>query len=236
MAQKLRLAVPGSPRPQRVALPNKGSLAAGARLLLTAAGYACGAAYGRLHQLDPENDTEFLQLRARDVPRLVAEGYLDAGITGRDFVADTDLPMVELLTLGFGHAQVRYAVPRGGSATVSGLQSARIATALPRLTARDLAAHGVTAEIVEMTGAVEVAVHLGIADAVADVVESGRTLAAHGLQTVGPPLISSEAVLVCAPAAAASPAVRTLAERLLPCLLPTSRMSQAARSPQSGAS
>jgi ATP phosphoribosyltransferase len=207
--------------PHRIALPHKGTLAPGARRLLTAAGYDCGVPDKTLHWLDAGNDSEFLHVRARDVPRLVAEGLVDAGITGRDLVADAQWPVVELLTLGFGQARVHYAAPRSFGSSLAALHGRRIATALPRLTARDLAAQGITATIVEMSGAVELAIHLGAADAIADVVDSGRTLAAHGLETIGPPLIRSEAVLVCAPTAAAVPATWLLAERLTACLLPT---------------
>ncbi|SCF06606.1 ATP phosphoribosyltransferase [Micromonospora haikouensis] len=209
--------------PHRIALPHKGALASGARRLLAAAGYDCGVPGERLHSFDRANDTEFLHLRARDVPRLVAEGVLDAGITGRDLAADADRPVVELLALGFGHARVHYAAPPDFGTDVTGLQGRRVATALPRLTARDLAARGLNATVVEMSGAVELAVRLGIADAVADVVDTGRTLAAHSLVTIGSPLIRSEAVLVCAPAAAATPATWLLAERMLACLLPAAR-------------
>ncbi|MFJ1648132.1 ATP phosphoribosyltransferase [Streptomyces sp. NPDC088258] len=220
MTQTPRTPAPGPRhRPQRIALPNKGTLAPGARRLLTAAGYTCSTP-DRLHRLDPRNNIEFLHIRARDIPRLIAHGHIDAGITGRDLVADTPLPLVELLTLGFGHAQVRYAVPHHHPDTLNNLHGLRIATSLPHLTATDLATHGIKADIIEMTGAVEIAIHLGLAHAIADVVDTGRTLDAHHLKTLGPPLITTQAVLITTPATATTPHIQSLTQRLMAALLP----------------
>jgi ATP phosphoribosyltransferase len=198
----------------RIALPHKGVLAPGSRQLLAAARYNCAAPRHRLFCADPDNNVEFVYLRARDVPPLVAEGLIDVGITGRDFVAESGCDLVELLPLGFGRSTVRYAVPNGADSTLEDLQGKRIATALPALVSRHLAANGLRAQVIALTGAVENAVHIGVADAVADVVESGRTLAMHGLRAIGPPLVVSEAVLVCSPTVSSHPSVRCLTERL----------------------
>jgi ATP phosphoribosyltransferase len=201
-------------RTLRIAVPNKGSLAPGSRQLLTGAGFDLGAAGGRLFRTDHGNNVEILSLRARDIPGMIAQGYVDTGITGRDLVADSGHELSEMLALGFGHATVRIAVPAGAGDSVRALNGKRVATAFPSLTARHLAGLGVRATVVTMTGAVEGAVHLGVADAVVDVVQSGRTLAAHGLRAIGAPLVVSEAVLVALPAVADSSALRQLTERL----------------------
>ncbi|GIF15708.1 ATP phosphoribosyltransferase [Actinoplanes teichomyceticus] len=200
--------------PYRIALPHKGVLAPKARELLLAAGYRCGTPSERLQCRDPGNNTEFLYLRARDIPPLVAEGLIDAAITGRDFVAESERDLVELLALGFGRASVHYAVPAGEDSDLHVLHGRRVATALPALTRRDLAGRGIDARVVSMTGAVENAVHVGIADAIADVVDSGRTLAAHGLKIIGPPLIRSEAVLIARPDRASRSATVELTRQL----------------------
>lgn len=201
-------------RTLRIAVPNKGSLAPGSRRLLTAAGFDLSAGGDRLFCMDHANNTEILSLRARDIPAMIAQGHVDVGITGRDLTADSGHELRELLPLGFGHSTVRFAVPHGAGDSVWTLQGRRIATALPSLTARHLADLGIRATVVAMSGAVEGAVHLGVADAVVDVVESGRTLAAHGLRAIGAPLVVSEAVLVAEPTRAGSPALRQLADRL----------------------
>ncbi|WP_229400812.1 ATP phosphoribosyltransferase [Micromonospora okii] len=201
-------------RTLRIAVPNKGSLAPGSRQLFTAAGFDLSGVRDRLFCTDHDNDVDFLSLRARDIPTMIAQGYVDAGITGRDLVADSGHELSELLGLGFGRSTVRVAVPYDAGDSVRALHGKRVATALPSLTARHLAELGVRATVVTMSGAVEAAVHLGVADAVVDIVQSGRTLAAHGLQAIGAPLVVSEAVLVAVPTAAGSPALRQLAERL----------------------
>lgn len=198
----------------RVALPHKGVLAGPATQLLARAGYRCGSARIRLHHVDTVNVVEFIHMRARDVPRAVASGLVDAGISGRDLVIDARERLVELLPLGFGRSTFCYAAPLESSLTVDGLAGRRIATTLAGLTSIDLQCRGIRAHIVTLAGAVEVAVHIGLADAVADVVDTGRTLAAHGLKVIGPPLLVSEAVLTATPTSAQAPPTVELVHRL----------------------
>ena len=180
----------------RVAVPNKGTLAEPASEVLVEAGYRGRHESRDLTVLDPANDVEFFFLRPKDIPIYVGSGELDLGITGRDLALDSGAPVTERLALGFGGSTLRYAAPAGHTHTVAGLAGRRVATAYPRLVRGDLARHGVDAEVIRLDGAVEISVQLGVADAVADVVGSGRTLRQHGLVAFGEPLCVSQAVLL----------------------------------------
>ncbi|MDD3153683.1 MAG: ATP phosphoribosyltransferase [Victivallaceae bacterium] len=181
----------------KIAVPNKGALSEDAVLLLKEAGYKC-VRYGReLTLLDKANDVEFIFLRPRDVAIYVGRGIIELGITGRDLAIDSGSDVDEVLALGFGRSQFRYAAPKGGAIRTDNLGGLRIATSYPALVARDLAKRGVKAEIVRLDGAVEVSVRLGVADLIADVVESGRTLAEAGLEVIGETMLRSEAILIC---------------------------------------
>lgn len=180
----------------RVAVPNKGTLAAAASEMLSEAGYRQRPESRDLTVLDPVNDVEFFFLRPKDIAIYVGSGELDLGITGRDLALDSAAPVRELLALGFGSSTFRYAAPVGAEWDVSALAGRRIATAYPRLVETDLARRGVQAQVIRLDGAVEISVQLGVADAVADVVGSGRTLRQHGLAAFGDPICVSEAVLI----------------------------------------
>jgi len=146
--------------------------------------------------LDPTNNVEFFFLRPKDIAIYVGSGDVDLGITGRDFALDSGAPVDERLALGFGTSKFRYAAPAGREWTVADLDGKRLATAYPRLASDDLARHGVSAEVIRLDGAVEISLQLGVADAIADVVDSGRTLRQHGLIPFGDPICVSEAVLL----------------------------------------
>ncbi|KLL10891.1 ATP phosphoribosyltransferase [Protofrankia coriariae] len=180
----------------RLAVPNKGALATASSQLLVDAGYQARRESAELVVTDIENDIEFFFLRPRDIAVYVGAGRLDIGITGRDLLIDSGVAADELLPLGFGFSTFRYAVPEGGVTDIDGLTGTRIATSFPGLVTADLARRGVDAQIVRLDGAVETAIRLGVADAVADVVETGRTLRAHGLTLLGEPVLYSEAVVV----------------------------------------
>lgn len=180
----------------QIALPNKGGLSEEAVTLVREAGYACRR-YGReLMVRDAEQGVDFVFLRPRDIAIYVGSGVLAMGLTGRDLALDSGAAVTELLCLGFGRSTFRYAVPRDSGLAVSDLDGRRIATSYPRLVEADLARRGLAAEVVRLDGAVEIAVRLGVADAIADVVQSGRTLHEAGLVPVGEPLVRSEAVVL----------------------------------------
>lgn len=180
----------------RVAVPNKGALSEPATEILTEAGYRRRGDPKDLTVLDPVNNVEFFFLRPKDIAIYVGSGELDFGITGRDLVRDSDAPVRERLALGFGSSSFRYAAPAGRNWTTADLSGRRIATAYPNLVRKDLAAKGINATIIGLDGAVEISVQLGVADAIADVVGSGRTLSLHDLVAFGEPLCDSEAVLI----------------------------------------
>lgn len=198
----------------RVAVPNKGALAAPAAEMLAEAGYRKRFDQRDLTVLDPANDVEFFFLRPKDIPIYVGSGELDLGITGRDQALETRAPVEERLPLGFGASTFRYAAPAGTDWKIGDLEGKRLATSYPSLVKQDLAARGLTATVIRLDGAVEISVQLGVADAVADVVDSGRTLRQHNLVVFGDPICQSEAVLVHGTNAPASAAKEQLAGRL----------------------
>ncbi len=204
----------------QIALPNKGVLSDEAIELVRAAGYRCRRSRGELMTRDEENDVEFYFLRPRDIAVYVNDGILELGITGRDLAADSDVPLEELLALGFGEARFSYAAQRDADITPDELGGLRIATSYPNLVRQDLERRGIEAQIVTLDGAVEISVELGVADVVADVVQTGQTLEAAGLKVIGEPVMTSEAILVARNAATASNGqVRQFIERVRGILL-----------------
>lgn len=180
----------------RVAVPNKGALAAPASEMLREAGYRQRTDRRELVLQDPENGTEFFFLRPRDIATYVGEGQLDLGITGRDLLLDSHAHATELLPLGFGRSTFRFAARPGTLRAGDSLDGRRIATAYAGLVRRHLDGQDVEAEVIHLDGAVETAVQLGVADVIADVVSTGTTLHQAGLEAVGEPILVSEAVLV----------------------------------------
>jgi ATP phosphoribosyltransferase len=198
----------------RVALPNKGQLADPAREMLREAGYLPASAARDLVVQDPDNDVEFFFLRPKDIAVYVGAGTLDVGITGRDMLLDSGADAEELAALGFGGSTFRLAAPAGTTGRVEDLAGRRIATSYPGVLAAYLARAGIEARIVRLDGAVENAVRLGVADAVADVVATGTTLRQAGLEVLGDPILVSEALVVRRRQAPADPAVETFVRRL----------------------
>jgi ATP phosphoribosyltransferase len=182
----------------KIAVPNKGSLSETAAEMLLEAGYAGRRDLRALTVADPRNDVEFFYLRPRDIATYVGSGALDVGITGRDLLLDSGSAAVEITALDFGQSTFRFAAAVGRFSELSGLHGVRVATSYPGLVGRFLSDHGVSAELVALDGAVESAVRLGVADAVADVVSTGSTLRAQGLEIFGPVILESSAVLISA--------------------------------------
>jgi ATP phosphoribosyltransferase len=180
----------------RVAVPNKGTLSEPAAEILSEAGYRRRSDAKDLTVIDPVNNVEFFFLRPKDIAIYVGSGQLDFGITGRDLASESDAPVRERLALGFGSSSFRYAAPAGKQWRVEDLAGKRIATSFPNLVRKDLAARGIEATVIRLDGAVEISVQLGVADAIADVVGSGRTLGLHDLVAFGESLCDSEAVLI----------------------------------------
>ncbi|MEO6793801.1 MAG: ATP phosphoribosyltransferase [Mycobacterium sp.] len=180
----------------RVAVPNKGALSESAAEMLAEAGYRSRTDAKDLTVIDPANKVEFFFLRPKDIAIYVGSGQLDLGFTGRDLALESTAPVRERLALGFGASRFRYAAPAGRDWDVADLAGKRIATAYPNLVRKDLAARGIEATVIRLDGAVEISVQLGVADAIADVVGSGRTLRQHDLVAFSESLCDSEAVLI----------------------------------------
>ena len=196
----------------RIAVPNKGSLSETAAEMLLEAGYTGRRDPRALSALDTRNDVEFFYLRPRDIATYVGSGALDVGITGRDLLLDSRSAAKEIATLDFGESTFRFAGPPGRFTTLEDLKGVRVATSYAALVGDFLARNGVQVQIVSLDGAVESAVKLGVADAVADVVSTGSTLRAQGLEIFGPVILQSTAVLISA--AAQHPGIATLQRRL----------------------
>lgn len=179
----------------KVAVPNKGSLSDDAVQLLSDAGYRQRRDVRELTLVDPDNDVEFFYLRPRDIAVYVGEGALDVGITGRDLLLDSGPTAEEVLGLGFGDSQLRFAAPPGEIRDVTELHGKRIATSYAVVVSDHLRRREIDATVVRLDGAVESAVRLGVADAIADVVSTGTTLRSAGLEVLGETIMVSEAVL-----------------------------------------
>ncbi len=180
----------------KIALPNKGTLSEETALLVKEAGYKVRREGRELFVIDATNDIKFLFLRPRDIAVYVANGIVDIGFTGRDLLQDSSAQAVELTALGFGKSRFCYAVPDDSTLQPENFQGLRIATSYPRIVAADMQRRGLDVTVVKLDGAVEISVQLGVADAIADVVESGATLHQAGLKIVGEPVLCSEAVLI----------------------------------------
>jgi ATP phosphoribosyltransferase len=180
----------------RIAVPNKGSLSESAAQMLKECGYRQRRDPRELLLQDPDNDAEFFFLRPRDIAVYVGSGAVDVGITGRDLLLDSGADADEVLALGFGQSTFRFAAPPGAVSSLDDLAGLRVATSYAGLLQEYLATRGVQATVIRLDGAVESAVSLGVADAVADVVSTGTTLRGAGLQVFGEPLLESEAVLI----------------------------------------
>ena len=198
----------------RIAVPNKGSLSEPATTMLTEAGYRTRRTGRELVLLDEANEVELFFLRPRDIAVYVGQGTVHAGITGRDLLLDSGVEAVEHLPLGFARSTFRFAAPAGTMRSLDDVEGRRVATSYDVLVRDYLAAQGVDAQTVHLDGAVESSVQLGVADLIADVVETGTTLRAAGLETFGEPILTSEAVLITTERYREAPGLATLVRRL----------------------
>ncbi|MFJ8002398.1 ATP phosphoribosyltransferase [Streptomyces sp. NPDC096310] len=180
----------------RIAVPNKGSLSGPASAMLHEAGYQQRKESKELVLVDPDNEVEFFYLRPRDIAIYVSSGRLDIGITGRDLLLDSEADAEEILPLGFARSTFRYATKPGTATGVGAFGGMTVATSYEGIVARHLADHGVDASVVHLDGAVETAIELGVAQIIADVVETGTSLRNAGLEVIGEPIMTSEAVVI----------------------------------------
>ncbi|WP_436735985.1 ATP phosphoribosyltransferase [Streptomyces sp. BBFR102] len=202
----------------RIAVPNKGSLSGPASAILHEAGYQQRKESKELVLVDPVNEVEFFYLRPRDIAIYVATGRLDIGITGRDLLVDSGADAEEILPLGFARSTFRFAARPGTAESADDLKGRTIATSYEGIVGRHLAEHGVDASVVHLDGAVETAIELGVAQVIADVVETGTSLRNAGLEVFGEPIMHSEAVVIRRTGAgsedAAEPKVQQFLRRL----------------------
>lgn len=180
----------------RIAVPNKGTLSDPASAMLHEAGYRQRKDRRELVLIDSGNRVEFFYLRPRDIAVYVGSGRLDIGITGRDLLLDSGAPAEEIMRLGFAASTLRYAAKPGTVGDVSEFGGLSVATSFSGVVARHLADRGVEASVVRLDGAVETAIQLGVAEVIADVVETGTTLRNAGLEIIGDPILESEAVVI----------------------------------------
>jgi ATP phosphoribosyltransferase len=180
----------------RIAIPNKGSLSQSASEILRESGYRQRDDSKQLILSDTENGVEFFYLRPRDIALYVGEGTLDVGITGRDLLRDSGAKAEEVMGLGFGRSRFRFAGPTGVHSDLTQLAGQRIATSYVGVVRSFLEERGIDATVIRLDGAVETSIQLGVADVIADVVETGGTLRQAGLETFGETILESEAVLV----------------------------------------
>ena len=195
----------------KVALPNKGQLFEPTMDILSACGYRVSKSLRSLSTLDSENQVEFYFLRPGDIPLYVSNGILDAGITGKDFIAEKEVAPTCLLDLSYGASKLCAAVPEAHAAkTLADLKNAKIATSFPNIVRAKLPGN----QLVELEGAVEISIKLGIADAIVDIVETGTTLKQAGLRIIGEPLFHSRAALYAHPGREGQEEVLTLKSRI----------------------
>jgi ATP phosphoribosyltransferase len=180
----------------RIAVPNKGSLSGPAADMLHEAGYRQRRESKELRTVDPTNEVEFFYLRPRDIAIYVSSGRLDIGLTGRDLLIDSGAEAEEILPLGFARSTFRFAAKPGTASGLEDLKGRTVATSYEGIVEGHLAEHGVDATVVHLDGAVETAIELGVAEVIADVVETGTSLRNAGLEVFGEPIMKSEAVVV----------------------------------------
>ncbi|MFD4633147.1 ATP phosphoribosyltransferase [Streptomyces sp. NPDC058284] len=180
----------------RIAVPNKGSLSGPASAMLHEAGYQQRKESKELVLVDPVNEVEFFYLRPKDIAIYVATGRLDIGITGQDLLIDSGADAETILPLGFARSTFRFAAKPGTASGIEDLSGKTVATSYEGIVAKHLAEKGVDAAVVHLDGAVETAIELGVAQVIADVVETGTSLRNAGLEVFGEPIMRSEAVVI----------------------------------------
>jgi ATP phosphoribosyltransferase len=186
-----------------VAVPSKGRMAQPALDLVAAAGLSFESTDRALLVPCENAPVDLLLVRADDIPEYVQDGVVDAGITGANLVVETRAQVETLVELGFGRCALEAIVPDGApQAELADLDGLRVATSYPVTTRERLRAAGAEVDLVTVSGSVEAAPRLGLADAIVDLVSTGSTASANGLRRIGK-LLDSQAVLIENPAARA---------------------------------
>ena len=189
-----------SPR-LRLAIPNKGRLVEPTLRLLHDAGLIFDE-HDRMLVASVQNyDLDILFVRTNDIIEFVGDGVADLGVTGDDLISESGAELPRIRSLGYGRCRLAAAVPNDSTyRTVSDLAGLRVATAHPNTSRRFFEEQRIDVEIIPISGAVEVAPRLGLAEAIVDLVSTGSTLVMNGLRQIGD-ILSSEAVLIANPTA-----------------------------------
>lgn len=198
----------------RIAVPNKGALSQAADEMLREAGYRQRRHAKELMVSDEPNGVQFFYLRPRDIATYVDSGDLDLGITGRDLLIDSGAAASEVLDLEFARSTFRFAARPGRVRQREDLNGARIATSFPGVVRHFLDQHGLHSDVVKLDGAVENAVELGVAEIVADVVETGATLRQAGLEVCDEVVMQSTAIVIQRRSASTTHASAHVVQRL----------------------
>jgi len=180
----------------KVAVPNKGILSEFATEMLAEAGYAIRKDSKTLRVVDSSNNIEFFYLRPRDIATYVGTGALDLGLTGLDLLVDSRSTALKVANLNFGQSHFTFAGPIGEFTSIEQLQGKRIASSYANILEDFLSQRGIQATVIKLDGAVETAISLGVADAIADVVSTGNTLRQAGLEAFGEVVLESSAYLI----------------------------------------
>ncbi|MDB4890308.1 MAG: hisG [Gemmatimonadetes bacterium] len=185
----------------RIALPNKGRLSQEARELFTDAGLEIRAAGPRALTASLGGEFQALFVRAQDIPEFVADGAADAGVTGFDLIQESGRELDELADLEFGRCRLAVAAKEdSGVTTLDDITAGmRVATVFPRITKAFFHERQVAVEVVPVSGAAEIAPHIGIADVIVDLVSTGSTLRVNGLHEVAT-VLESTSRLISTPA------------------------------------
>jgi ATP phosphoribosyltransferase len=191
-------------RPIRVALPNKGRLSEQALELFEQAGLPAAFAADRALMASLGDDFQAIFVRTQDIPEYVADGAAELGVTGADCVAESGRQVAEVLDLGFGRCRLVVAAKDESSVRSAGELPAgtRVATSFPRSATRYFESLGIPIAIAAVSGATEIAPHLGVADVIVDLTSTGSTLRVNGLREIGT-VMESTARLVANPRARA---------------------------------
>ena len=190
----------------RIALPNKGRLADDTRELFADAGLEVRGRGERALTASLGGEFEAIFVRAQDVAEFVADGAADAGVTGYDLVCESGRALDTVLDLEFGRCRLAVAAREDGARSLAELPAGvRVATVFPRITRDFFARAGHMVDVVPVSGAAEVAPHLGIADVIVDLVSTGSTLKVNGLREVATVLESSARLVVADGALRADP-------------------------------
>jgi ATP phosphoribosyltransferase len=180
----------------RLAIPNKGRLLENTLALLHDAGLVFEAHDRSLVARVANHPLDILFVRTGDVIEFVNDGVAEAGITGGDILAESGIDLPVLRPLGYGRCRLAAAAPADSPyESIADLAGTRIATSHPSVTRRFFADQGIAVEVISLSGAVEVAPRLGLADAIVDLVSTGSTLAMNGLRPIGD-ILASEAILL----------------------------------------